>query len=98
MSRQRVYRSLNEGIIAERRERAIELMEEFAAKIEAGALSLDDRAHGFTLREIETAYRELAPLLEKRPTRLDVASKLGTSEATVKRAQKALGRPGWPPL
>jgi hypothetical protein len=54
-------------------------------------------AHGLTDRRIRDAAHNVRKRTDRAPTRAQVASELHTSEATVKRAMKALGMTGWPP-
>jgi hypothetical protein len=65
---------------------------------EPPATTEEPSARGLKLSEIQAAYRERRDRFDRKPTRVEVATALHTSEATVKRAQKELGKPGWPPI
>jgi hypothetical protein len=55
-------------------------------------------SRGLTREDIQGTFRRLQAESDRRPSRLDVAGALHTSEATVKRAQEDLGISGWPPV
>jgi hypothetical protein len=51
----------------------------------------------FTERQIRVAAQTVREREDRHPTQEKVAKELYTSEATLKRAMKALGMPRWPP-
>jgi hypothetical protein len=65
---------------------------------EPSATTEEPSARGLKLSEILAAYRQQREERDRRPTRLEVATALHTSEATLKRAQKELGKAAWPPF
>jgi hypothetical protein len=78
--------------------RARRRLEAMLRGAEPSATTEEPSARGLRLSEIQAAYRQERERRDGQPTRLEVATALHTTESTLKRAQKELGKPGWPPF